>query len=65
DRRGGAVNVKFHPESKVDPVRLMNVVSQTAGAQFTPAGILRLPVEQGVEAGQLLTYLTESLNHLA
>jgi transcription-repair coupling factor (superfamily II helicase) len=64
DRRAGAVNIKFHPESKIDPVRLMNVVSHTAGAQFTPAGILKLPVDAGADAEKLLEYLTESLKHL-
>ncbi len=65
DRRQGAINIKFHPESKIDPVRLMNVVSHTAGAQFTPAGVLRLPLDGiGPDPGKLLEYLTESLNHL-
>jgi hypothetical protein len=38
--------VKFHPGAQVDPRALMELVSATAGAQFTPAGILRLPLEQ-------------------
>ncbi len=66
DRRQGAVNIKFHPESKIDPVRLMNVVSLTAGAQFTPAGVLRLPLEGiGPDPAKVLDYLTESLGRLA
>ena len=65
DRRQGAVNIKFHPESKIDPVRLMNVVSLTAGAQFTPAGVLRLPLEGiGPDPAKVLDYLTESLGRL-
>ncbi|MCC7155222.1 MAG: transcription-repair coupling factor, partial [Bryobacterales bacterium] len=44
DRRGGGVNIKFHPESRVDPRKLMRLVGETEGAQFTPAGVLRLPL---------------------
>jgi transcription-repair coupling factor (superfamily II helicase) len=44
DRRGPGVNLKFHPESRVDPEKLMRLVAATEGAQFTPAGVLRLPV---------------------
>jgi transcription-repair coupling factor (superfamily II helicase) len=43
DRRQGFLNLKFHPESRIDPTRLMDLVRRTPGAQFTPAGILRLP----------------------
>ena len=49
DRRGGAINIKIHPESKIDPARLMALVSNSAGAQFTPAGVLRLPLPQNSE----------------
>jgi transcription-repair coupling factor (superfamily II helicase) len=47
DRRGGFINIKFHEETKVDGSKLMALVSSTAGAQFTPAGVLRLPVGDG------------------
>ncbi len=45
DRRAGALNVKFHKEARIDPTRLMNLIKTVEGAQFTPAGILRLPIE--------------------
>ena len=45
ERRQGMLNVKFHPESKVDPRRLMALVGVTRGAQFTPAGVLRVPLD--------------------
>jgi transcription-repair coupling factor (superfamily II helicase) len=65
DRRQGAINIKFHQESKVDPVRLMNMVSHTAGAQFTPAGVLKLPLDgTGVDTGKLLDYISENLARL-
>jgi len=56
DRRGGAVNIKFHPGSAIDPVRLMQLVQETPGAQFTPAGVLRLPLPP-LPPGELLVRL--------
>ncbi len=44
EKRGQGVNIKFHSGAQVDPQALMRLVSETAGAQFTPAGILRLPL---------------------
>ena len=64
DRRSGALNIKFHPGSKIDPARLMNLVSSRSGAQFTPAGVLRLPLPPSGEAGALLDYLDGSLKDL-
>ena len=52
DRRSGVLNVKFHEAAQggrmVDAAKLMALVSGTPGAQFTPAGVLRLPVDGGV-----------------
>jgi transcription-repair coupling factor (superfamily II helicase) len=60
DRRAGMLNVKFHAQSGVDPMKLMDVVRQTSGAQFTPAGVLRIP------AGPMpLATLEAVLNQLA
>ncbi len=44
DRRGNSAQIKFHPGSKADPARLMALVSNLEGAQFTPAGVLKLPI---------------------
>jgi transcription-repair coupling factor (superfamily II helicase) len=63
ERRGGGVNIKFHPGARVDPHRLMSLVSETEGAQFTPAGVLRLPLSP-MEAGQLLDHLGERIRSL-
>lgn len=60
DRRQGQINVRFHAESKVDPARLMALVKGTPGAQFTPAGVLRLPVD-GRGAAQTLEFLKTKL----
>ena len=64
DRRQGALNVKFHKESRIDPVRLMNLVSHTEGAQFTPAGVLRLPLDGASTPAGVLEFLGERLEQL-
>jgi transcription-repair coupling factor (superfamily II helicase) len=64
DRRSGALNIKFHPGSKIEPSRLMHLVSTRQGAQFTPAGVLRLPLPQSSDNAGLLDYLDGSLRDL-
>jgi transcription-repair coupling factor (superfamily II helicase) len=44
DRRAGVANIKFHQQSKVDPLRLMAFVRTLEGAQFSPAGVLKAPL---------------------
>jgi transcription-repair coupling factor (superfamily II helicase) len=58
DRRQGMLNIKFHQEARVDPQRLMGIVTNTPGAQFTPAGVLRLPTTGLDSAPTLMEYLT-------
>jgi transcription-repair coupling factor (superfamily II helicase) len=48
DRRAGVANVKFHQQSKVDPLKLMALVRSLEGAQFTPAGVLRVPLHASI-----------------
>jgi hypothetical protein len=43
----------------VDPARLMDIVTNTEGAQFTPAGVLRLPLTGLDNPERMLTYLTQ------
>jgi transcription-repair coupling factor (superfamily II helicase) len=64
DRRQGQLNVKFHGESKVDPARLMALVKGTRGAQFTPAGVLRLPLDGQGAPAELLGMVKEKLSAL-
>jgi transcription-repair coupling factor (superfamily II helicase) len=64
DRRQGALNVKFHKESRIDPARLMEMVSHTEGAQFTPAGVLRLPLDGRTEPAQMLELIEDKLGQL-
>jgi len=64
DRRQGFVNVKFHQQSKVDPFQLMNLVRGTEGAQFTPAGVLKFPINASTDPLQLLQDLRKALGKL-
>ncbi len=64
DRRAGVLNVKFHKEAHIDPKRLMNLVTGTEGAQFTPAGVLRLPLDGAHDAGRVLDLLEGQLKQL-
>ncbi len=63
ERRQGVVNIKFHKDARLDPERLMQLVQSTAGAQFTPAGVLRLPGDGagGVHALDVLRGQLEQL----
>ena len=61
DRRGPVLNVKFHEKTTVDGEKLMALVSATRGAQFTPAGVLRLPMEGVVSAPAVLGFIESGL----
>ncbi len=61
DRRQGVLNIKFHGESRVAPARLMELVRATHGAQFTPAGVLRLPLDGAASAAGILESLRQRL----
>jgi len=66
DRRGGALQIKFHPGSKIDPARLMELVASREGAQFTPAGVLRLPLGVAAETpAGVLDFVADSFEKLA
>ncbi len=66
DRRGVAVNIKFHPGAKIDPARLMMLVSSQEGAQFTPAGVLKLPLPAHAEKPTVvIEFLKSALASLA
>ena len=64
DRRQGVLNVKFHGESKVDPAKLMALVSSSKGAQFTPAGVLLLPLDGSTSPAEVLDFLKQRLADL-
>ncbi len=56
-RKAAFLDVKFHPSSKADPQRLMTLVRQTPGAQFSPAGLLRLPLPPAASPAAVLDTL--------
>ncbi len=64
DRRQGFANFKFHPQSKIDPFKLMALVRNTPGAQFTPAGVLKLPLSSTSGPAGLLEELRSRLLEL-
>jgi transcription-repair coupling factor (superfamily II helicase) len=64
DRRQGVLNIKFHGESRVNPERLMALVRDTHGAQFTPAGVLRLPLDGAGSPTAILDLLKDRLQQL-
>ncbi|MEO7649661.1 MAG: transcription-repair coupling factor, partial [Bryobacteraceae bacterium] len=59
DRRAGMVNIKFHKEARVNPDKLMRMVGRIKGAQFTPAGVLRVPLDGLTSPIEVLEYLRE------
>jgi transcription-repair coupling factor (superfamily II helicase) len=61
DRRGSVLNVKFHDQTRVDAQRLMELVSSTRNAQFTPLGVLRLPVDGMMGPAAMLDYIEAGL----
>ncbi len=61
ERKPGFLNLKFHAESKTEPSYLMDLVRRIPGSQFTPAGILRLPIATGMPASDLLDFLESCL----
>jgi transcription-repair coupling factor (superfamily II helicase) len=61
DRRGPVLNVKFHEKTTVDGEKLMSLVAATRGAQFTPAGVLRLPMEGAMTPAAVLSFLEQGL----
>jgi transcription-repair coupling factor (superfamily II helicase) len=66
DRRGSALHIKFHPGAKIDPAKLMALVSSKEGAQFTPAGVLRLPLPNATaDPATVLDSVKESIETLS
>ncbi len=65
ERREGMIHIKFHPESKLDPHRLMQLVQTEQGAQFTPSGVLRLPLNGSPDPSRVLEALERHMRQLA
>ncbi len=61
DRRNGVLNVKFHKETRVDAAKLMALVASTPGAQFTPAGVMRVPTGSATQSADVLAFVRDHL----
>lgn len=59
DRTGDSLAIKFDPSAKVDPDRLIKMVSSGAGLSFSPTGILRIPLNAEEPIGRALRVLAE------
>jgi len=68
DRKRGELQIRFTENAAVDPAHLMKLVARNAkrGAQFTPQGVLKLPLKRSrpdevlIEIRELLEGLTAS-----
>ena len=49
DREGRLVVIKFRPQAKVDPIRLIKVVHEWPGATLVPPVSLKLDLEASRE----------------
>jgi transcription-repair coupling factor (superfamily II helicase) len=69
DRKKDQLQLRFTETAKVDPERLMQLVAKNAkrGAQFTPEGVLKLPIKEGMggNATQVLAEARALLERLA
>jgi hypothetical protein len=66
DKRGAWLNIKFHPGSRIEPAKLMSLVGNKPGAQFTPAGVLRIPLPTATDTpAVVLEQLKETFASLA
>ena len=57
DRRHSMLNIKFHEKTNVDAQKLMDLVARTKGAQFTPLGVLRIPIDGNAPPAAMLDYI--------
>lgn len=64
ERRGSVCNMKFHTEARINPERLMQLVANTPGAQFTPAGVLRVPLPIGDDPRKILSFIAGLFDQL-
>ncbi|MGH9580263.1 MAG: TRCF domain-containing protein, partial [Terriglobales bacterium] len=60
DRKRELAHIQFAPSAAVDPEKLARLVASRRGAQFSPAGALKLPLEK-TEAGDVLRNLRQAL----
>lgn len=61
EKRGQFLQVKFHPQTRMNPENLMRMVQRVEDVQFTPAGVLRLPLKPWDTPGHLLSQVKSYL----
>ena len=61
ERRALAVQFKFSTEARVDARKLAELVSKTQGAQFTPAGVLRVPLDRLESPAAVLEFVKDEV----
>jgi transcription-repair coupling factor (superfamily II helicase) len=68
ERRKDCIEAQFHAETRIEPARLTEFIAAQPGAQFTPSGILRLPLRRNLPhhnpSSDLLPWLQETLERL-
>jgi transcription-repair coupling factor (superfamily II helicase) len=66
DRKRGELQIRFTENAAVDPAHLMQLVARNArrGAQFTPQGLLKLPLKAS-RPDEVLLEIRELLSNLA
>ncbi len=64
ERRQGMFQIKFHPQAKIDPSRLMTLVQSSPGASFSPAGILKAVDTTGAAPEKIVDELQTLLDGL-
>ncbi len=47
ERQGARIAVRFHPETMLDPAKLVSVVRSRAGIKLDPSGVLWMEVKRG------------------
>ena len=45
-RDGNTAAIKFHPEAKINPNKLLELLGENPAAKFTPAGVLSVPLQR-------------------
>jgi len=64
ERRQGMFQIKFHPQAKIEPRKLMDLVQTSPGASFSPAGVLKAIDTAGQPPARIVSALYELLEGL-
>ena len=64
DRRQGIFQIKFHPEARIDPQKLMELIQKSPGASFSPSGVLKAGDTTGAPPEKIVSTLYALLDEL-